>query len=191
MKSETSQALPKDPTKQPSLQPAPAEGASPETPQDIAKSTRRAQFIYIAIAVVVLGTLIAAIVLMAMNKEVATTIRDIAIVLVAAETFLIGLAAIMLVFQIQMLIQVLRDEIQPLIQSVNDTASTVRGTTEFVSQNMVSPIIKVAGFAAGVQRVTSDVLSIASSFRPRSKSSRRNVAEPRPDVPEPRRDVSE
>ncbi len=174
MQPETSQALPKDPTKQAPTPPTSTEGASPETLPNATKSTKRAQFVYIAIAVVFLGLLIAAIVLMALNREVATTVRDIAIVLVAAETFLIGLAAIMLVFQIQMLIQVLRDEIQPLLQSFNDTASTVRGTTEFVSQNMVSPIIKVAGFAAGVQRVTSDVLSLAANLRPRSKSSRRN-----------------
>jgi hypothetical protein len=52
------------------------------------------------------------------------------------------LAAILLIFQVQMLIQVLRDECNPLLRSVNDTASTVRGTTEFVSHNMVSPFIR-------------------------------------------------
>ncbi|MBN2006124.1 MAG: hypothetical protein JXA21_22400 [Anaerolineae bacterium] len=182
MQPETSQTLPKDPTKQAPTQSTPAEGASPETPQSATKSAKRAQFLYITIAVVILGLFITFIVFMATHAEATANIRDIAIVFVAIETSIIGLAAIMLIFQIQMLIQVLRDEIQPLLQSFSDTASTVRGTTEFVSQNMVSPIIKAAGFAAGVQRVTGDVFAIAKNLRPRSKSARRADFAPQNDT---------
>jgi hypothetical protein len=121
-------------------------------------------------AVAFLVLLVVAIVLMARFPTATQVVRDIAIVFVAVETFLIGLAMILLIFQIQVLIQVLRDEIQPLLRSVNDTASTVRGTTEFVSHNMVSPIIKAAGFTAGIRRVVSDVVGVVKATRPRTRT---------------------
>ncbi len=137
--------------------------------------SKRTQIMIIGGAALFLILLIAAIVLMAMNEEATQVIRDIAIVFVAVETFLIGLAILLLIFQIQTLIQVLRDEVQPLLRSVNDTASTVRGTTAFVSQNVVSPFIKVAGFTAAVQRVTSDLIHIVGAARPRSKSPQKPI----------------
>jgi hypothetical protein len=132
------------------------------------QAAKRTQMYIIAGAVVFLILLVAAIVLMASYPQATSVVRDIALVFVAVETFLIGLAMILLIFQIQVLIQVLRDEIQPLLRSVNDTASTVRGTTEFVSHNVVSPIIQAAGFASGVGRVFRDMVGVVKATRPRT-----------------------
>ena len=134
------------------------------------KAAKRTQIIIIAVVIVFVALLVTAIVLMAKFPAATVVVRDIAIVFVAVTTFLMGLAMILLIFQIQVLIQVLRDEIQPLLRSVNDTASTVRGTTAFVSHNVVSPIIKVAGFTAGARQVFSDALAVVKAARPyRSK----------------------
>lgn len=130
---------------------------------------KRTQIAIIAGAVLLLGLLITAIVLMAKFPSATTVIRDIAIVFVAVETFLIGMAALVLIVEIQTLTRVLREEIQPLLRSVNDTASTVRGTTEFMSENLVSPIIKVASYTAGVRRVIGNLTGVVSASRPKSK----------------------
>ena len=152
--------------------PQEVEAVSPQVMQaEAEKSAKRTQAIIVASAIVFLVLLVAAVVLMASYPQATQVIRDIAIVFVAVVSFLIGLAVILLIFQIQMLIQVLRDEIQPLLQSFNDTASTVRGTTEFVSHNVVSPVIKMAGFAAAVQKVTSDLVAVVTGIKPSSKSS--------------------
>ncbi|MDF1513627.1 MAG: hypothetical protein P1S60_07445 [Anaerolineae bacterium] len=136
------------------------------------KAAKRTQFIIIAVAVVFVALLVTAIVLMAKFPTATVVVRDIAIVFVAVTTFLMGLAMILLIFQLQVLIQVLRDEVQPLLRSVNDTASTVRGTTAFVSHNVVSPVIKLAGFSAGIRQVLSDTVSVIKAARPhQSKSS--------------------
>jgi hypothetical protein len=45
----------------------------------------------------------------------------------------------------------IREHIVPAIQKVDDTAKTVKGTATFVSESVVSPIIKVAGAAAGAR----------------------------------------
>ena len=119
----------------------------------------------IAVAVFFVVFLVVVIVLMAKFPAATVVVRDIAIVFVAVTTFLMGLAMILLIFQLQVLIQVLRDEIQPLLRSVNDTASTVRGTTAFVSHNVVSPIIKWAGFSAGMRQVVSDAVAVIKAAR--------------------------
>jgi len=135
-----------------------------------AEMSKRTQMIVIGGAVLFLVLLIAAIVLMAKFPGATQVVRDIAIVFVAVETFIIGLAMIVLIFQVQMLIQMLRDEIQPLLLSVNDTASTVRGTTQFVSHKVVSPFIQMAGFAAGARRVVSDLSNVVGAMRPNTHS---------------------
>lgn len=144
------------------------EAPEPQIPEE--QAAKRTQLYFIAGGVGFLVFLILVIVLLAANPGPTEVIRDIAIVFVAVESFLIGLALIILLFQLQLLIQVLRDEIQPLLRSVNDTASTVRGTTEFVSHNVVSPVIKLAGFTAAVRRVTRDLTHVLRAARPRSRS---------------------
>ncbi len=174
MPPETSTVRPEKPTA--ALEaPAPAsstpieDAATLEAQVAAEKAAKRTQLIIIVAGIVFLLLLIAAVTLMASFPSATTVIRDIAIVFVAVETFVIGLAAILLIFQVQMLIQVLRDEVQPLLRSVNDTASTVRGTTEFVSHNMVSPFIRLAGFAAAAQRVSGDLLAVVKNTRPHSR----------------------
>ncbi len=87
-------------------------------------------------------------------------LRDAAIILVAFETLIIGVLLIVLTIQVQTLIAMLRDEIRPMLEAVNDTVATVRGTALFVSHNVVSPTIQAAGFAAGVQRVAQEIVAL-------------------------------
>jgi hypothetical protein len=128
---------------------------------------RRVQIMILVGGLLLVALLIAAIVLMAKNPTVTVVVRDIAIVFVAVSTFLIGLVVIVLAIELWVLIKVLREELQPLLRSMNDTASTVRGTTEFVSENVVSPVIKVAGFTAAVRSVVRDLTSVIRAAQPR------------------------
>jgi hypothetical protein len=79
-----------------------------------------------------------------------SVLSDISIIVLALVTVVIGLFLIILIFQLQSLIALLRNEIKPILESANDTANTVRGTTTFVSDTVVTPMIQVASFAAGV-----------------------------------------
>jgi hypothetical protein len=89
---------------------------------------------------------------MATHPLLTAVIRDISIVVLALVTIIIGLFLVILVFQLQSLIGLLRDEVKPILESANRTASTVRGTTTFVSASMVKPMIEAASLAAGVRR---------------------------------------
>lgn len=95
------------------------------------------------------------------------TLADISIIALAFTSVLIGLFLVVLVFQLQSLIALLRDEIKPILESANQTASTVRGTTAFLSDAVVNPIINVASYAAAV-RQTVRVLSGSRKGRRRA-----------------------
>jgi hypothetical protein len=77
-------------------------------------------------------------------------LRDISIIALALVTLVIGIFMIVLIFQLQSLIALLRDEIKPILDSANETANTVRGTTTFVSDAVVTPMIHIASLFAGV-----------------------------------------
>jgi hypothetical protein len=109
---------------------------------------------------------------MARNPEFTAVLRDIFIIALALVTIVIGLFLVILIFQLQSLIALLRDEIKPILESANQTASTVRGTTTFVSDSVVKPMIGVASVAAGVAQ-TLKLLAVArGSGRNRPKARR-------------------
>ena len=84
-------------------------------------------------------------------------LRDAAIVFVAFEMLVIGVLLIILMLQVQSLVVLLRDEIKPMLEAANETLATVRGTTQFVSHNVVSPVVKWSGYLAGVRRVVQEI----------------------------------
>ena len=126
------------------------------TEPENATSRRRRQAAYIAGGVVALVALIAALVLavsaMVRNPQGTETIRDIVIIFVAAETLIIGVALILLLVQLARLTALLQNEIRPLLESTNETVASLRGTSEFLSQKMVAPVIKANSSVAAVRR---------------------------------------
>lgn len=78
------------------------------------------------------------------------SVRDLAIILLALESFVIGIVLIVLIWEIRNLAKLLREEIKPILDSADETVRTVRGTTTFVGETFVNPMIRVSGFASGV-----------------------------------------
>ena len=77
-------------------------------------------------------------------------VRDLAIVLLAIESLFIGGVLIVLILEIRSLAKWLREEIKPIIESADETVRTVRGTTTFVSDTFVNPMMRVSSFVTGV-----------------------------------------
>jgi hypothetical protein len=92
---------------------------------------------------------------LAIDPARTANVRDIVIILFAISMILIsivtGALLAVLVYQLQALIRLLRTEIRPLIGDAKRTFTTVRGTTEFVSDSVAQPAIKVASFIAGLR----------------------------------------
>jgi hypothetical protein len=80
-------------------------------------------------------------------------IRDIFIIIVALESLVIGVALIILLIQLASLINLLQNEVRPILKSTNETINTLRGTAEFLGESVVEPVIKLNGYLASIQRV--------------------------------------
>lgn len=82
-------------------------------------------------------------------------VRDIAIIVLAVESIVIGVLLALLLWQVRTLVIVLRDEIRPVLSDAQETADTVRLTTTFVSQRIVKPGVDALSFMAGLRQAAS------------------------------------
>lgn len=78
-------------------------------------------------------------------------VRDVAIIVLAAIFIIVGLGGAVLMFMLIGLVRTARKKVGPLLDSVLSTINTIEGTSSFVSDTMVRPIIRVASFGAGVK----------------------------------------
>ncbi len=117
----------------------------------------------IFLIIVILGILITGIVFLVSpgltSIDTVSRLRDIFIILMALESLLIGLALTILIIQIARLTNLLENEIKPILDSTNETISTLRGTTRFLSDNLVEPVIRLNEILAVFTRVT-DILKL-------------------------------
>ena len=120
-----------------------------------APKANKAQTIIIAIAAVLLVGLIitGAVLLLTGSADRAGQWRDVFIIFIALEMLIIGAAIVILMVQMAILINLLQNEIRPILETTNETANTMRGTAEFLSKNVSEPVIKLNGYLAGLQRL--------------------------------------
>jgi len=129
---------------------------------DVPVTKRSKTWLYIAIVILVLGIIITGIVLLAgAGNETTAQVRDIFIILMALISLVIGVALIILIIQIAALINLLQNEIKPILKSTNDTVNTLRGTSTFLSENLASPVIKINSSIAGLRKL----LDLAGLFK--------------------------
>ncbi len=103
-------------------------------------------------AILVLAGIVVAVIALTKYPAVATNVRDIFIIFMAFESLIIGAALVVLVIQIASLINLLQNEVKPILQSTSETVNTLRGTTEFLSENLVEPVIKLNSYLAGLKK---------------------------------------
>ena len=133
----------------PEALPPPAEQSQTE-PQPNNNKT-----LYIIIGVIVLLLLLGIVAIAYLLQPTTPTdkIRDVFIIVVALESLVIGVALIILIVQLASLINLLQNEVKPILIATNDTVNTLRGTSEFLSENVVEPVIKLNGYLAGLYRM--------------------------------------
>ncbi len=103
--------------------------------------------------IVILVLIIVAVVLL-LRADNATTgrVRDVFIIFMALESIVIGAALVVLIVQLATLINLLQNEIRPIIKSTNDTVNTLKGTVTFISENLTEPVIKLNSYLAGIKQ---------------------------------------
>ena len=104
--------------------------------------------------VLLLALLVTAVIYLALPDTDTERIRDIVIIIMALEFMFLGVALLVLIVQLATLINLLQNEIIPIVESTNETANTLRGTTLFLSENLTEPVIKLNQYLAGLIRLT-------------------------------------
>lgn len=104
-------------------------------------------------AIVFLALLVTVVIYLALPDTNTERIRDIMIIVMALEFMLLGVALLVLIVQLATLINLLQNEIIPIVESTNETANTLRGTTIFLSENLTEPVIKLNEYLAGITRL--------------------------------------
>lgn len=129
-----------------------SEVSSPVEPRQKAIRT-----IYVVAGVLVVlglaGLLIWGVVWLARTQPAEVeVVRDLFIIGLALESCLFGVVLMLLLVMIIRLVNMLEFEIKPILEQTNETIGMVRGTTNFVSQNVVRPVATASGYVAAVRR---------------------------------------
>jgi hypothetical protein len=136
---------------------------TPVEPSPESQSRNRRQRWILAGSIVcgllLLAGIILALIALTRNPEAARNWRDIFIIFLAVESLLIGVAVIILVLQIASLINLIQNEVRPILKSTSETVNTLRGTSEFLSENLVEPVIKLNSYLAGLRKIL-DLLNL-------------------------------
>jgi hypothetical protein len=130
--------------------PPPEESSTTKAAEDRSK---RIVTIIIVAAVVLVLLLGLAIFFLLQPTTPTDRIRDVFIIVVALESLVIGVALIILIVQLASLINLLQNEVRPILTATSETVNNLRGTVEFLGENAVEPVIKLNGYLAGMSRV--------------------------------------
>ncbi|NDJ75709.1 MAG: hypothetical protein GYB65_05580 [Chloroflexi bacterium] len=103
--------------------------------------------------------------------------RDLFIILLAVEGMLIGVALIVLILQLAALVNLLQNEITPIVDNLNQASSTVRGTAEFMSQNVVEPVVKIGAVMAATGGIVRELLGVRRAIKGASRSNKKALKE--------------
>ena len=114
---------------------------------------RKIMIIAIIFLLIILCGIVIAVVGLLQPNAPTEKIRDIFIIFMAFESLIVGVALVILIIQISTLINLLQNEIKPILDATNETIHTLRGTTAFLSENVAEPVIKLNANLAGLLHV--------------------------------------
>ncbi len=129
------------------------------TPEQITaqKESERQQKTMVTVAIIsiiaIIALIVVAVIYLLQPGTPTDRIRDIFLIFVALESLIIGVALVVLILQMASLINLLQNEVRPILHATNETVNNLRGTAEFLGENVVEPVIKLNGYLAGLQRV--------------------------------------
>jgi hypothetical protein len=133
--------------------------AAPLTPEKLAelreqeRKQKQTMAAVIAGVVIFLALLILAIYGLMQPSTPTDKIRDVFIIVVALESLVIGVALVVLIIQLASLINLLQNEVRPILNATNETVNTLRGTVEFLGEEVIEPVMKLSGYLAGLARM--------------------------------------
>jgi heme/copper-type cytochrome/quinol oxidase subunit 2 len=127
---------------------------------------------FVAIAIIgvmllifIIGVLIALIFDAEQTAAKVQIIRDLFIIVLSLQGILIIAALAVLIVQVARLINLLQNEVMPILNNARETLNAAKGTVEFVGTNVADPVIRLGGFLAGMRVLLGEVGGIRRAVR--------------------------
>ncbi len=117
------------------------------------KDKLRLAIIITAVVLVIAGVVAAIVLLFRAGPSLTGQIRDVFIILLAFVSLIIGAALVILAIQLAVLTNLIQHEIKPILDATSQTINTLKGTTTFLSDNLVQPVIKLNEYLAGFKKI--------------------------------------
>lgn len=92
-------------------------------------------------------------------------IRDLVIIFLALEGILIIMSVAILALQVARLVNLLQNEVKPILENAQETVKTAQGTVEFVGDNFAEPVIRASGFLTGMSVLVTNLFGIRKAVR--------------------------
>ena len=107
----------------------------------------------VVVTLIVAVAFIALLVYLANNyADTILVVRDIFIIALGLMSCLSGIVLILMLIAVTRLVNMLEFELKPILMKTNETLGTIRGTTVFMSQNVVRPMTTASSYMAGIRR---------------------------------------
>ncbi len=108
--------------------------------------------------------LVVAAVLLAANAETTApaveVVRDVLIIVMALELAVIGVALVVFLVQLARFVNLMNNEVRPILASATDTVNAVRGTALFMNKHVTAPVMAVVSTLGGFGKIMRDADAI-------------------------------
>ncbi|MCS7251021.1 MAG: hypothetical protein RMK32_00120 [Anaerolineae bacterium] len=115
---------------------------------------------WILVSAAALALMVVFLVFLYMHPATAAVLRDVLIVALALQLFLLTTVGIFLIYRVIRLLDWFQQEIQPILQRARETVDTVHGTSVFLGRHMARPTIEAASVIAGLAQVARTVIRL-------------------------------
>ncbi len=144
---------------------------STEIPEGMTPQQKRAVVITLLVLVLIVTVIsLALYYLLTANPDKTEQIRDVFIIILAVQSLMMGLVMVILILQLARLINLIQNEIRPILDSTSETVNHLRGTTMFLSENVVEPVIKMNEYLAGFTQFFATIGLVRRSSKKNKKN---------------------
>lgn len=134
--------------------PPPPAVTSASLPAGRKEQVQSKAWIIILVIILLVALVAGGVFLLARSPDGTTAkVRDIFIIFMALESLVLGVGLIVLILQLATLINLLQNEIKPILDTTSETVNHLRGTTQFLSNNLVEPVLKMNEYLAGLKKI--------------------------------------
>jgi hypothetical protein len=135
----------------------------PNLPESDARGAARNRVPALAAAIVVVVMLAGTVgfgILMFRNPAAAATLRDIFLIVLGVQSMIIGLllvallvAMVYVALKVYDLVNLVQNDVRPILHRADDTVRTVHSRTVFVSDAAVKPIVEVMAYVSAAKSI--------------------------------------